>query len=1235
MAAALRRGKTVEEVYKKKSQLEHILLRPDTYVGSLEQQSEKLWVYDEEKQKMVQRDLKFVPGLFKIFDEILVNAADNFQRDPANMTYVKVCINVEEGWISIENNGLTLPVDIHKEHKMYVPEMVFGHLLTSDNYDDDEQKVTGGRNGYGAKLTNIFSTKFSIECADGERGKKYKQTWTNNMQTKEKPNITKHSGKDYTKVIFYPDLARFGMTKLEDDIVALMKKRVVDTAGSTSKKCQVYLNGTPVAVKEFKDYVNLYFDSEDTPKIYERCGDRWEYVVSLSDGQFSQVSFVNSINTTKGGTHVSHVADQFVEAVHAKANAKNKGGMNIKPFHVRSHLSIFVNSLIVNPAFDSQTKETLTLKASSFGSKCSVSDSSISKLLKTGIVDTVLQWAKAKESIDMRKAMKAGSRSTKVVGIPKLEDANWAGGRHSDECTLILTEGDSAKSLAVAGLSIVGRDRFGVFPLRGKLLNVREASFQQTVGNQEIQHLIKIMGLDPKKAYDSLAGLRYGSIMIMADQDFDGSHIKGLIINMIQHWWPSLFKRPGFLKEFITPIVKVSKGGQMTQFFTMSDYEKWKAANQDGKGWNIKYYKGLGTSTSIEGKQYFKDIDQHEMTFSWSSEKDDEGIDLAFNKKRADDRKYWINQYKDGDTVDHSKHAVSYTDFIHKELVCFARYDVLRSIPCLVDGFKPTQRKVLFSAFKRNLRSDTKVAQLAGYISEHSAYHHGEASLQTTIVGMAQTFVGANNINLLVPSGQFGTRLMGGKDAASARYIYTRLEPITRLIFHPDDDPILDFHVEEGQRIEPRWYIPVIPMALVNGAEGIGTGWSTSVPNYNPRDIIFLLRRYIKKLSTDRPLNPWYRGFKGSIVATEAADKGGFEVVGVAERTTTNTVEITELPVKRWTQDYKEFLAKMVEDDSDDKKSKYFRDVKEHHTENTVHFTCDGKKEQLDALVKEGLEKALKLRSNISMNNIVFFNAEGKIKKYSSEKEVLLEFAELRLAYYDKRKAYHVDRLKREKELLDAKVKFILLVVKGELKVSNRKRVELVEDLKARGFKTIQEIFPKEKAEVPGEAKTGYDYLLGMPIWSLTYERVEELKRQMNEKTEELNELQRLSAGELWERDLDAIVAELDVIDQADEEAAKDDQRLRSGKRARAKANAKQAARRRGRGQEEEEAEEEPEDDDMQEEAPSANKAKPVAPKDETGNDVLARLKDRQKARRSTMQEATIIESSLKKARGS
>mmetsp|Transcript_149615 Transcript_149615/g.363390 ORF Transcript_149615/g.363390 Transcript_149615/m.363390 type:complete len:1277 (-) Transcript_149615:203-4033(-) len=1214
----LKRGKTVEQIYQKKTQIEHILLRPDTYVGSVEKQDDSLWVWNSEKEEMESRKISYVPALYKIFDEILVNAADNLQRDK-NMNAIKVEIDTKQKRIKVMNNGKGLPIQIHKEHKVYVPELVFGHLLTSDNYDDSEKKVTGGRNGFGAKLTNIFSNRFVVETAG--KGKLYHQQWTGNMSRKHKPEIKKYSGEDFTSVEFWPDLSKFGMTELEADTVDFMRKRVYDIAGTSYERCSVFLDGKKLPVKNFTDYCSLFHSAEGY--VHAHIGKRWELLVARSDGDgFQHCSFVNAISTPKGGTHVQHVVDQLVDSIQTRAKKEAGKGSEIKPVHVKNQLWVFINCLIENPAFSSQTKEQMTLKQSSFGSMCNIPKSFIDELFeKTDIVSAVISEAQAKMTAQMDKNAKSGGRGKRVLGIPKLEDANDAGGKHASECTLILTEGDSAKSLAVAGLSVIGRDRYGVFPLRGKLLNVRDVSQRQVAENKEIMSVVKILGLQFGQKGDQQK-MRYGSVMIMADQDYDGSHIKGLLINFFHFWWPDLLTDGGFVKEFVTPIVKVTKASEVVTFFTQTEYEAWKEQKDGGRGWSIKYYKGLGTSTAAEAKAYFSAMDDHRLDFEWKNKKEGEFIDMAFSKKRADDRKTWMNEYVEGTFVDHSQPSLTYEDFVKLELVQFSKYSVMRSVPSVMDGFKPTQRKVLFCCFKRNLRKDLKVAQLVGYVGEQSAYHHGEMSLAGTIISMAQDFVGSNNINLLTPSGQFGTRLQGGKDAASARYIYTRLERIARVIFHPDDDPLLDFQNEEGQSIEPYWYIPVIPMVLVNGAEGIGTGWSTSLPNYNPRDLVNLLRRFIKKQSlANETLCPWYKGFKGSIVQNDNTDRSGYEVVGAASRTGTNTIEITELPVKRWTQDYKEFLAKLVETGDDGARGR-IDDFREYHTENNVHFCLNGIADQMKALENEGLEKALKLRSSISTSNMVFFDKEGKIKKYANEMELVTDFAELRLEYYQKRKDFHVNRLRREKEHLDSKVRFILMVIRNELVVSNRKKVELLVDLRQRGFKTQHQIFhggDGTEAE-DTDKRTGFDYLLGMPVWSLTHERVEEMKRQMKEKTAELETLEKTSIGDMWLRDLDAVIAELDAIDEYEESLRKDEERLKTGKRGRPSAG---GARGRGRGrgsrrQSVSEAEAKDAKDDPEEEEDADDEPPPPPKKaktEETAADVLARLKERQKQR--------------------
>ncbi|PSS09980.1 DNA topoisomerase [Actinidia chinensis var. chinensis] len=1150
--------KTIEETYQKKTQLEHILLRPDTYIGSIEHHTQALWVY--ENSEMVHRSVSFVPGLYKIFDEILVNAADNKQRDPS-MDVMKVSIDVEGNCITVYNNGDGVPVEIHQEEGVYVPEMIFGHLLTSSNYDDTEKKTTGGRNGYGAKLTNIFSTEFVIETADGRRQKKYKQIFSNNMGKKSEPIITKcKEGENWTKVSFKPDLAKFNMTHLEDDVVALMKKRVIDIAGCLGKTVKVELNGQRAPVKSFLDYVSLYLQSaskarpDPLPRITEKVNERWEICVSISEGQFQQVSFVNGIATIKGGTHVDYITNQITNYVMGIVNKKNKNA-NVKSHTVKNHLWVFVNALIDNPAFDSQTKETLTIRPSSFGSKCELSQEFLKKVSKSGVVESLLSWADFKQSKDLKKT--DGTKRQRITGITKLEDANDAGGKNSDKCTLILTEGDSAKALAMAGISVVGRNYYGVFPLRGKLLNVREASHKQIMENAEIQNVKQILGLQHGKQYDSVKSLRYGHLMIMTDQDHDGSHIKGLLINFIHSFWPSLLKVPSFLVEFITPIVKAThKNGKVLSFYSMPEYESWKESlGGNASGWSIKYYKGLGTSTSKEGKEYFNDLVKHKKDFIWVDEQDGEAIELAFSKKKIEARKNWLRQLEPGTYLDQREKLIRYSDFVNKELILFSMADLQRSIPSMVDGLKPGQRKILFCSFKRNFVKEAKVAQFSGYVSEHSAYHHGEQSLASTIIGMAQDYVGSNNINLLQPNGQFGTRHQGGKDHASARYIYTQLSPVTRFLFPKDDDILLDYLNEDGQSIEPIWYMPIIPMVLVNGSEGIGTGWSSYIPNYNPREIVANVKRLLNGEPME-PMDPWYKGFRGTIEKTATKETGvSYTVTGIIEEVNETTLRITELPIRRWTLDYKEFLESIMTG-NDKIKDPFIKDYREHNDDTTVHFEVILSEENLILAKQEGLLKKFKLTTTISTSNMHLFDQNCVIKKYDTPEEILEEFFHARLEFYEKRKAILLDNLELDLLKLENKVRFILGVVKGEIIVSNRKRVDLFLELRDKDFTP----FPKktkiveaavvgaiddaeETEESPdiiaskGVRASDYEYLLSMAIGTLTLEKVQELCAERDKLNKEVDDLRKATPKSLWMNDLDALERVLGEQDESDAQA--------------------------------------------------------------------------------------------------
>ena len=637
----------IEKTYQKKTQLEHILLRPDTYIGTIEHINEKLWVIDEKSGTMVNREINYVPGLYKIFDEILVNAVDNITRDQ-RMDTIRVDITPKR--ITIFNNGRGIPIKIHNTYNLYVPELIFGHLLTSSNYNDNEKKITGGRNGFGAKLTNVFSKLFIVETADKKVKKKYKIEYSDNMSKHKEAEIEKYEGEDFTRITFEPDFKKFKMTELDKDIISLLKKRVYDVAGTSPSRIKVYLNNKQIKINNFKDYVDLYikgkyFDEENKieyPKLLANNTERWEVIFSMTDGSFQQVSFVNGICTSKGGTHVTYIVDQIVNRVSEHLKKKSKE-IKLNTNQIKQNIWIFLNCKIENPAFDSQTKETLKTPVQHFGSECNLKESFIKEFLKSVIVTNIIEYGKAKAKIKLHRALSSNiKKSSRLLGIEKLDDANLAGTKEFKDCTLIVTEGDSAKALAMSGIEVVGRDYYGCFPLRGKVLNVRGAKDTQIIKNEEIQNIIKILGLKIGVDYsDDLKGMRYGHLLIMTDQDYDGSHIKGLIINLIHFFWPSLIKRGDFLQEFITPIVKATKDGQPTfTFFTMKEYTDW-FNNKKHPGYKIKYYKGLGTSTTKEAKEYFNQINKLRLKFKYINEEDDKSIELGFSKEETESRKNW------------------------------------------------------------------------------------------------------------------------------------------------------------------------------------------------------------------------------------------------------------------------------------------------------------------------------------------------------------------------------------------------------------------------------------------------------------------------------------------------------------------------------------------------------------------------------------------------------------------
>lgn len=501
------KNKTIEEIYIHLEQRDQILLRPDTQIGNILTEERNLFVVqdnDIENIKIVNKLVKYNPGFFKIIDEVLTNASDHSIRTGKVKT---IKVSVGKDYISIENDGPGIPVVIHKKQKIYVPEMIFGLLQTSENYDDNVKRTWGGRNGIGAKLTNIFSKRFIVETADGKN--KYYQEFLDNMAKKTKPQI-KSSKKSYTKITFYPDLQRFGITEIDNDIESIIIRRCIDI----SVYCQgikVFYNDKQIPIKNFKDYMKMFVD-ETSELFTEKLNDDWEIGISKSiEGGFTHISMVNGISTYKGGTHVNFITNQLTKNTQ-ELLAKKYKNLNIKPADIKNNIFLFVNSKIVNPMFDEQSKETLTNRINGEGPE--LSEKIIKQFTNSKIVEDIIRFLHIKEQVDTKKEI--GKHKIK---ISKLEDAKKAGTYDSDKCYLMLCEGDSASNQVIAGLSSIDNSYYGIFPLRGKVLNVRDLNLQKVRENEEVKNIINILGLEMGKKYTDTSKLRYGKVVFFTDAD--------------------------------------------------------------------------------------------------------------------------------------------------------------------------------------------------------------------------------------------------------------------------------------------------------------------------------------------------------------------------------------------------------------------------------------------------------------------------------------------------------------------------------------------------------------------------------------------------------------------------------------------------------------------------------------------------------------------------------------------
>lgn len=1088
---------------------EHILVRSDMYVGSICPDDVDSYVINDDLT-LSKKTVKVAPGFLQVVEEAIMNAADRVSAAHEVGTKIvhkttKIVVEVEGKTVSVENNGDGICCEFLEEFGVYAPELIFGHLRTSSNYDDNNERLNVGRNGIGIKIANIFSEWFKLETVDYVKKKKYTQVFRKNMSVKDEPGIEFYGGAPFTRVTFSLELARFGMEgdNIPVDIVSILRRRCHEVQLCSLDPVKVVFNGRTLKTNSLDKYLGMF----GVENVATHISNRWKFGVAFTPeiGRFRHFSFVNSTSTPQGGTHVSYAVDGFLKNLVNVLRKKIKTP-KLKASVVKDLLTVVVSAHVINPTFSGQTKDMLTLPSKDFGSTFSVPDSVLTKILKSGIVEFVSDLMKNKDESLLNET--DGKKTKSIRGISKLHDAQWAGTRKSSDCLLIVTEGDSALTMALSATSVIGREKFGCFPLRGKLLNVRDAPSSQVSNNSEITSIKKILGLQNGVKYDkeSVKLLRYGGIVLLTDADLDGSHIRGLLLNLFDTFWPELLSL-GFVKSISTPIVRVTKGSEKILFYNDFDYNSWKESTNIS-GYKIKYLKGLGSSTPEEAREYFSKVYESLIRYD-VDEHSRESMSLAFDKTRAADRKEWLSHYDSKSIIGSHTRSVDISTFVNSELIHFSQGDLLRSMPSVVDGLKVSQRKALCGAFMKGIENvEAKVAQLTGYISDKTQYHHGEASMSGTIVGMAQNFVGSNNIEFFSPKGQLGSRVSNGADAASPRYTFVQMNKITPFLFKKEDLPVLKWNSEEGVTTEPVFYCPIIPTLLVNGCRSIATGYSTNIYQYNPADLVMNVR---KRLNGEEPelLTPYFRGFAGKIEVVEGGESFGeggqsfachgvYEVVG-------KVVRITEIPIGTSILSYKNYLDTLVD-------KKLISGFKESCSDIVVDFEVTLKNPVDESSVESSVVKLLKLKTVFRTTNMHAFDASGKIKKYGSVSEIEEEHFAERMGTYVCRRNHQISVLKFEQEVLAEKVRFFEAKISGNLVLENVPYNDVIQTLKESGFKELKVAYNS-----PSES---FEYLTNLKMFDATLEKVSDLRKLLARKSDELTEVQSASVKYLWEEDL-------------------------------------------------------------------------------------------------------------------
>lgn len=1092
------------------SELEHCRQRPEMYIGAIHPQRHVIPRFGSSPVDFV--SVTESPALLSLANELSANALDN-QRRPGDQKYIDYCWDGTS--FTVANDGSALDVPAAGDPGESPVVLAFGTFRAGSNFDcaetgKKETLYTAGRNGIGVKGCGAFGT-LTVTVANVLDKRSVVARWEKNMAAVavERPTAWKRKA-NRTVVSWIPDYEHLHAS---GEHMGLLTSWLAHNAALCApSSLKITYNGAVVRTRTPKDFCNalggtgpVALDTvthEGVPVLRIAVAARDESLAASHEDTGLTYGFVNA-TWCPNGSHARLIHSVVGKLIDDKANSRRGvSDVHCTPGFLRQHAVIVATVLVENERFTTQTKTCLDTPVSSYGwPRWVPSKEFASSLERSPLVDRIIAALRDKNDADAAKATKVSASRHPSFG--KYEPALQRG----LDATLVACEGDSAANFVRSGLASVGKRKFGLYPLRGKFLNTRGLTARQVVENKEAMELMKILGLQLNTTYTTelVAKLPYGRLMVAADQDVDGSHIAGLVFNFIDTCAPSLLQvRPDYLSRFATSLIRVSLGKQEREigFYSQTEYDAWCAQRRDegrslGKA---KYFKGLGTSSAALAKEYFRELGKNHIIMRHTGEPSSEALDLAFNKRRADDRKAFLSNECVADAhVAYDREETTLETFVGDELLPqYALSTLRRAIPAL-DGFKEATRKVLFGARDLGLRGDEgiSVANAAGKIASHTNYHHRGTAMEDTIIGMAADFAGTGNVNLLRPLGQFGTRYR--HTAASAAYPKVSLnDPIQEMLFPRADDPILSRVVEEGVSVEPHLYYPILAMPLVLGSKGIATGWSTEVPQHNPIDVIDATLAHLAG-TPPYPMAPWYRGFGGDIlpnVDPETEEIRNYTVRGTYAWEGAD-LHVTEVPPHREVEAYKEdwiragIATEVCPGDG--------------NLDEKVHIVLKGctLPKETDLHAKLGIER------RVTYTNMHLLNAEGRLTRYESVWDILRDHASMRLDAYGRRISHATTTLERKLRLAKNRALFIDRVTQGEIDLcAPANDAEVSAHLSECGLEPVDGSF---------------DYLLDMKMRSLTAERSAQLGHEVLRVEKELEAMRSTTPTEEWRRELLAL----------------------------------------------------------------------------------------------------------------